>query len=71
LSTNPEDRRPEMDNAVRRILGKDVSRASFEYHVIKLILLIEQEVQEKALVEEMIDELIMAIRDLRTWFQKP
>jgi len=60
-----------MDNEVRKIVGRDVSSASFEYHIIKLILLIEQEVQERALVEEMIDEVILAIRDLRIWFERP
>jgi hypothetical protein len=59
-----------MDSEVRRIVGRNVPSTSFEYHVIKLILLIEQEVQEKALVEEMINEMILAMRDLRTWFER-
>lgn len=70
MSTNLEDRRLEMDSEVRRIVGRNVPSTSFEYHVIKLILLIEQEVQEKALVEEMINEMILAMRDLRTWFER-
>ena len=71
MNTDSKDRYSDMDNQVRKIVGRDVSSTSFEYHLIKLMLLIEQELQDKDLVEEMTDEMILAIRDLRTWFQKP
>lgn len=56
---------------MRKIVGRETSDTSFEYHVVRLLLMIEQKVQDKESVEEMTNEMILAIRDLRTWFQRP
>ena len=71
MSTEPKGRNPEMDSEVRKIVGRNMPSTSFEYHVVKLILLIEQEVQDREVVKEMTDEVILAIHDLRTWFHTP
>jgi hypothetical protein len=59
-----------MDSEVRRIVGTDVSDSSFEYHVVKLMLLIGDEVQDEVAYKEMTNEMILALNDLRTWFSR-
>ena len=70
MSTEPKRRHPEMDSEVRRIVGTDVSDSSFEYHVVKLMLLIGDEVQDEVAYKEMTNEMILALNDLRTWFSR-
>ena len=70
MSTEPKNRHPEVDAEARKIVGKDLPDTSFEYHVVRLVLLIEREVHDKEAIEEMTDEVILAIRDLRTWFHR-
>jgi len=68
-SSNPPSR-PDIDEEVRRAVGKEVSNSTFEYHVMKLVVLIDRNVQDKELYKEMVNELILAIEDLRTWVHR-
>ena len=70
MSTEPKNLHPEVDAEARRIVGKDLPDTSFEYHVVRLVLLIEHEVQDEEVAKEMTNEVILAIQDLRTWFHR-
>jgi len=60
----------DIDEEVRRAVGKEASSSSFEYHVMKLVVLIDRNVQDKELYKDMVNELILAIEDLRTWVHR-
>lgn len=56
---------PEIDDALQK-LDLTVPNASFPYHMFRLRLLIQRKVGDKKLADEMLSELDLVTKDLRT-----
>jgi len=64
LSADSKPRHPEIDAEVRRMLGRDASSDSFDYHLLRLFVLIERKVEDKELAREMLSEIRLMVEDL-------
>ena len=64
MSTDITSRHPEIDKEVRRILGRDSPSDLFDYHILRLFILIERNVDDKELAREMLYEIRLVVEDL-------
>lgn len=46
------------------MLGRDALSASFDYHLLRLFVLIERKVGDKELAREMLNEIRLVVEDL-------
>ena len=70
MSTEPEQRYPEIDQELVTALGKSKSELSFMYHFHRAQLLIARKVEDKDLAKEAIDELELFRESLLGEMQK-
>lgn len=64
MSTDITSRHHEVDKEVRRILGRDSSSDAFDYHILKLCILIDRNINDKELAREMLNEIRLVVEDL-------
>ena len=70
MSTDAKPCHPEIDAEVRKTLGKDTPSTSFDYHLLRLFLLIQRTVKDEELVHEMLEELRLIVNDLHERIQR-
>ena len=70
MSTEPEQRYPDIDHELVTVLGKGKSELSFMYHFYRAQLLIARKVEDKDLAKEVIDELELFRESLVREMQK-
>jgi len=68
MSTDRSHDYAEIDAEVRRRLPSYASDTSFEYHILRVFLMIDREVEDKALAGDMMNEILLAIHGLRESF---
>ena len=68
LCTSSKRDYSQIDAEVRKRLGTQASDTSFEYHLLRACVMIQRMVEDEDLAHDMVNELYLAIHDLRESF---